>query len=216
MASAKFQIGIKDRGIKALFDRVARLAGRKLRNNFADLRPIVVESINEAVESNKAAFVPTPDEIGQLGIGEGGSPDLIAQVAFLALKPGHGNATTLSVRKKGTEKGSTIGEIRISIDEEAFYNEPDSVIETESDELPVIPWMKWLILGKTISDYDFTTQDPGGVSRTGRGIMVNGTLWSIEGRGSEIYGKIINDARLSVNRKLGENESVSILRRLRR
>lgn len=218
MASVKFQFSI-DRGFsRSLFDKISQIVGRRMRDNFGDVRPLVEETVNEAVEDNRGRFIPTNNEIAELGIGQGGSPDNRSQTAWIALRPSSRNGvTSISVRKRGSEGTNLIGEIKISIDPELFYQQPDSIIPTpDSNEIDEIPWMNWLIEGKTINQHSFTDRlTPNSVSRTGRGIMINGGFWSINGRGAEVYSRILNDARLSVNRRLKTNEGVRILRRLR-
>ena len=222
MTDIKFQISVKDKSLQGLFERIKAAATKKARNNFSDLRPLVEKSINVAINDNKEYFIPKEDEIGPLGIGKGGSPDSKAERAWIGLKPSSNNGvTTFSVRKKGAEKNSTIGQITIMINEELFYTLSDSIIDIsrdsrmESEELSEIPWMRWLIDGKTITGTEFTTDDPSRVSRTGKGIMISGSLWSFEGRGDEIYSEILNKARIIISRKLKEAEGVSILRKLR-
>jgi len=214
MANVRFQVSVKEGDIKGFFDRVTRLAGRRLRNNFGDLRPLVEATIDEQVEKRKNTFIPTNSEIGELGVGVGGSPDDRARTAWEGLKASEKNGVTVfSVRKKGSERGSIIGEITIEINEDVFYSLPESNIPTDSEELPVIPWMRWLIDGETISGFRFKgVSSP--ASRTGRGIMIKGGLWQFSGRGARVYSDILDRARIAINRKL-KAEGASILRKLR-
>lgn len=214
MAKAKFQVSIKQGGIKGFFDRVSRLVGRRMRNNFGDLRPLVRETIDDEVEKNRNKFIPTRAEVAELGVGEEGSPSPRVDSAWEALQAGKNNGVTVfSVRKKGTERGSIIGEINIEINEEVFYSLPESNIATESKELPTIPWMRWLIEGETIGGYDFVPFRAK-ISRTGLGIMIKGGLWQFTGRGSSVYGNMLDNIRRSINRKL-KSEGATILRKLR-
>jgi hypothetical protein len=216
MAKAKFQFSIeKEGGLKRLLNRMSSLVSKKIRNNFGGLRPVIEDAIDEAVEKHSRKLIPALDEIAELGVGTDGSPDPRAQVAWKGLKTGHG-ATTLTSRKRGSEKDRDIGEINISIHEETFYEMPDSIIETpDSDIISQIPWMKWLVQGKEISGDRFSPNKDSAFSRTGRGIMISGGFWSFQGRGSEIYDAILKDARLSINRALKGGAGVKILRKLR-
>lgn len=220
MGNVKFQISVKDKGLSGLFNRITALVGKKMRNNFSDLRPVVEDSIDKTVDMNKQKFIPTAKDSAELGVGGGGRISLITQIAFLALKPSsRSNVTTLSVRKKGIKGSSTIGEITISINPDLFFEQPDSNIAVESEPLSGnIPWMRWLIDGKTIGGFRFKGGSQTS-SRTGRGIMIkagtSGGMWMFNGKGREIFTTLLEESRLEIGRKLKQNRSVNILRKRR-
>ena len=161
-----------------------------LQQKFRSLRSEISDAIDEAVESHNDLLIPTEKEAVELGVGEGGSVDrdktnnawqqLLSNPRGLS---GSSRPTQFSVTKLRSRTG--IGSIRITIDEDKFYGAPLSTIETESEieeggfASNVIPWMMWFVRGKTIGGVRFSS-DPRNVeiSRTGKGIMIKGGLWS--------------------------------------
>jgi len=221
MVNVKFQFSINQSVAKAILNRIISRVKRGARNNFADLRPLVEEAIDEAVEKRKGGFIPTDGEAEELGIGDGGSIDRgKTNLAWTALKASErAGVTRFSVRKKGAEGTDIIGEIKISIDESAFYTAPRSIVDTPDSDIGQIPWMQWFIEGKTIQGDTFTNQAPRDVlqrvSRTGGGIMIFGGLWQFTGKGRQTFTRLVDEARLITNRKLKSRAAARILRRLR-
>lgn len=216
MVEAKIQVGLQRGTLSRLGDVLKRLAGRRLRGNFADLRPVIEEAINNGIESQRNGFIPTDDEAGELGIGEGGSLDTTRiDFAWKQLLPSEENITRFSSRKLGTERSNIIGEININIDFNAFLSAPLSVIETDSD-IGTIPWMEWFLFGKTIGQTRFSDRRPiPETSRTGRGVMIFGGIWQFPPKNPRAADRIIEEIRLEVIRALRGNRGISILRRRR-
>lgn len=219
MVNVKTQFSIKEGKFKRFANFLKRAVGIKLRNNFADLRPVVRDAIDDTVELNKRKFIPTDDEAFQLGIGEDGSIDRgKTNLAWTALKASDDESiTTFSVRKKGVERGETIGEVRIFINDIAFFGLDRSVVQTpDSDKIDEIPWMQWFLFGKTITGSAFSSRQPvPTVSRTGGGIMVTGSLWDFPAKNRMAFSDLLNEVRLEINRRLKSNVSARILRRRR-
>lgn len=217
MTNAAFQISVGDSDIKRLFNKLASLAGRKLRDNFTALKPLIKETMDEEVEKDKRRFTPTQADVAELGIGDGGSESEKASNGWKGLLSSS-PAITISTTKVARERSAIIGQIKITIDEDKFFALPDSIIATPKAKIKSIPWMEWLIDGAEVDGFSFTNRVPEGsraVSRTGKGIMVKGGFWNFSGRGRESFDKTLNKIRISINNELKANRGVKILRKSR-
>lgn len=218
MTSIQTKFKVNKGAIEALKDAVLKLVYKKFRDNFGDFRPIVEDAINEEVARSASRFIPTQNEAGELGVGEGGIVSVEkTEVAWTTLLANASQGvTTFSVKKIGSTGTFKIGKITVNIDKEKFFNNSFTVIDTESDELPRIPWMQWFVEGAKISTHEFVKIAPrfarGHVSRTGKGLMIKGGLWSFTPRSKASIEKLLDRIRLTINRKLREEGAV-ILRK---
>ncbi|MHA2063197.1 MAG: hypothetical protein ACXABY_02330 [Candidatus Thorarchaeota archaeon] len=222
MVALKTQILIKEGSITKAVDRIKALAAKALSRQVAPTsRPIIRESINDAFEETKTSFIPSSSEAGQLGIGEGGSVDEDRRLhAWRALLiPGRGQrgpVTSFRTARISQERDGVVFQIEVDIDEGAFFTAEASRVPTpDSDVLSEIPWMDWFINGQTIQGHRFNRDTSSEVSRTGRGIMIKGGLWTFTPRSRDALGKALDEARRTINRRLKEGLGARILRRLR-
>ena len=211
MADIKLKFKVSGSLSKKLRGALIDLFGKRARNNFADFRPVVEEAIDEAVINSRQDFIPSDDVAAELGVGDGGSIDSQkTHGAWRQLLVGSSaNAVTFSVRKgRGSRKN--IGDISISINEDAFYDATDANVDTPDSRLiDTIPWMRWFIRGApTIQDFSFSDNiSPGSVSRTGQGIMVKGGLWKFPPASplafTNLAVEIERQAGVSIRRNIG-------------
>lgn len=177
MARVGVNFKLQQGGLRKLGNILRRAVGRTIRDRFVEVTPLVAQIIDEVVEDNRSLFIPNDQQAAELGIGEGGQIDPRRSTAWEVLRPDSSSVTSYFVRRIGG-RSSLVGQINISINEEEFYNAPDSIIETpDSDLIDEIPWMRWFIEGKTIAGVRFSRRAPE-VSRTGRGIMIDGGFWT--------------------------------------
>lgn len=185
MANLKVGLQVKGKLAAQLREIVTKKWGKKARNTFADFRPFIEEAIDEGVINSRENFIPTDDEAAELGVGKGGNIDREkTQGAWRELLvDSPSRSTVFSVRK--TSRKNQIGEINVRIDEAAFFGAPPCNVEIDdSFFISNIPWMNWLIEGaETNPEFEFNDEASVKtriVSRTGRGIMVQGGIWAFE------------------------------------
>lgn len=216
MSSIQTKFKVKKSVIEALKDAVLELTYKKFRNNFSDFRPVIEDAIDEEIVKSSSRFIPTLNEAGELGVGDEGTVTVekteVAWTALLSDSPE--KITTFSVKKIKTVGLSKIGKVRVSINKELFFKSSLSTIDIDSDTLPQIPWMKWFVEGAVIGTHGFVKipQSRAHVSRTGKGLMIEGGLWSFTPRGKASIDKLLNRIRLSINRKL-KSSGAKILRK---
>ena len=208
---------------KGAFDKIGDIIKRRIskanRQALSETATLINEGIDEAVEKNRRKLIPSLDDAGELGIGANGSVDDERRTqAWEGLKTGNG-ATTFGITKIGEEKGGIVQEIKITIDESTFYNQELARIPTPDTDAfapAEIPWMRWFVEGQTISGARFSSRKRNfGASRTGRGIMISGGLWTFRPKGQGAFNKILDDARKAINRNLKKGLGAAILRRIR-
>jgi len=211
-------IGFKIKNIDLAVARVIvqRQFGNILQENMKDFRPLIEDSIDDEIEKNKNRFIPNSVEAAQLGVGEGG------EIAYektetaweaLQIKSGEG-VTTFNIEKTGSGAGRTFANIYVDIGEHRFFKRPRSIIDTpDSEKIDKIPWMEWFIEGKEIGGVRFSRKTPvPETSRTGRGIMIEGGLWSFTPRSVMLIEQLIEKIRLRIGRDFRDKAAV-ILRR---
>lgn len=221
MASAKVKFKIKESALKDLRQAIAEETGRRMRNNFGDLRPLIEDSIDGEIDRNSDRFIPNSREAAELGVGSDGQIAVEkTETAWRALQVRSGQGvTTFSSRKAGSKASNVIGSITIDIDKEAFYSAPASVIDTpDSDAISRIPWMKWFIEGASLSEEGlpnarFSSRRPiPETSRTGGGIMIEGGLWDFQPRSVLLIEQMLDRIRIRIGRDL-RAEGAVILRK---
>lgn len=216
MTSIQTKFKVEKNAIEAIKKAVLKLVHKKFRDNFGDFRPVVEDAINEEIVRSSSRFIPTQNEAGELGVGEEGTVSVekteVAWTALLTDSPER--VTTFTLAKAKTIGIFTIGKINVNINEERFFTSSLSVIDTESDELPQIPWMQWFIEGAKISTHKFVKipRSRSEVSRTGKGLMIKGGLWSFTPRSKANIEKLLNRIRLTINKRL-KTSGVTILRK---
>jgi len=148
-----------------------------LRDKFAvDTKERVIDEVDTAVRQSRVEFIPSNDEAAELGVGEDGKFSEKIDDAWEGLLASVGKATQVDFRR--SSKDGQIGQMTVTVDWEAFFELEDSKIDAGDSDIGIIPWMKWYIDGEVISGSQFF----GGKfsfppSRTGAGIMVEGSLW---------------------------------------
>lgn len=188
MANIKINFKVRKDFLNGLEPLILERYGRKARGNFADLRPIVAEGVDEGVQATKEQFIPSDDQAYQLGVGANGTIDAErTQGAYKQLFVENG-ITKISVKKSGSKanlRSFKLGTINVNISEEAFFNAALSVVSTagsapgQGRATGQIPWMRWLIRGAPLNtEYFFSDKAPiPQTSRTGGGVMRLGGTW---------------------------------------
>jgi hypothetical protein len=214
---AKLGVNFKVKGsfFGELRDAVKSAFGKKVQKNFGAFRPTVEEAIDEGVINRRNEFIPNDDEAAQLGVGQGGSIDRgRTRGAWSQLLASSSNGiVTFSVRKDSRK--NKIGKITVNIDEEAFFRASLSNIDTESEHLPNIPWMEWLIEGapngSVLPDYEFSGEVPqSSKSRTGAGrmITVKGGIWRFpparQGAFKMLGSEVERQIEIAIRRDIGK------------
>jgi len=184
MAKAKVRFKVRGSIFDKLTDILLLRFGKSARQNFGDFRPFIEDAIDEGVINSRSEFIPDSDEAAELGIGRGGTFDRERTHGAWRqlLSNSNEKIITFSIRKDTRRK--RIGDISINIDEGALLRAPLSNVDTESDDLPSIPWLEWLINGAPAGaiqpNFEFSTRvPPTSESRTGAGRMVHvrGGVW---------------------------------------
>lgn len=155
---------------------------RRLRNNFADIRPFVADAINASVEATKDEFIPNQQETSELGVGSDGQPDTSrTEGAYKQMRTDNAErVTTFSVRKqRANALNNLIGTVTVTVDEKKLLRSELARVPTpDSEFIDEIPWLSWLIFGAPINtEYQFISRRPR-ASRTGGGVMVKGGIWT--------------------------------------
>ena len=181
--TANIQLDFSALDSSRLAEKLQEKINKKLRSNFGKLRPNIETAINRGVERSKRQFTPDAEEIAQLGVGQGGSPDIDRiQNAYRELRTDFGRKgiTRFSVRKAGTGAGILIGKLSVQVKKETFLSSGLPVVKTpDSKAISEIPWMRWLIRGKQISGFEFKKSSKK-TSRTGMGVMISGGIWDFK------------------------------------
>ena len=184
MARLKIKFEPDKEALDELRREIVEELKRNVRNNFGDIRPFVEDTINVAIERTREEFVPSPSEVGQLGVGAGGSEDTSrTQGAYKQMRTDDPNSvTSFSIRKqRPNAQGDLVGIITVNINEEALLESELARVPTpDSEAINEIPWLRWLIYGApTNPDFRFVRRPTQrAVSRTGEGIMVQGGFWA--------------------------------------
>ena len=222
MVDVRTQVKVDEGSLQRGLSRLVSVVSRRLsRAIVPSSKPLVIEAVNEAITNSQNRFIPSQVAAGELGIGAGGTIDddrrTNAWRALLTPPNGQGDVTTIEVVRIGQERGGVIIEARININEQAFFNTDRARIPTpDSDEIDEIPWMDWFINGQTVQGHRFSSRSVNReVSRTGRGIMIRGGVWTFTPRGQNAFGRTLDEARRAINRRLKEGLGARILRRLR-
>lgn len=165
---------------KKLKDTLLDLFGKKVRDNFADLRPFIEEAISDGVINSSEEFQATDNEAHELGIGDGiGIDRSKSQEAWRQLLPSSkSHYISFTIKKTSVDRFGKLGTITISVDKDAFLDDDLCKIETEKGR--ILPWMDWLINGAPLITTHAYLPKPftNGISRSGRGIMIKGGIWS--------------------------------------
>ena len=176
MTQLQVQVSIADN--RSLIKKLTDVVASVLRKKFRDAQQRTVDEVDKAVRQSRVEFIPSDDEAGELGVGEGGKLSKKIDLAWEGLLASQNAATIVNVTKGNGE--NKIGEISVRIDWDLFYKLDDSIINASDSDIGEIPWMKWYIEGQTITGSRFKAGDfnfpP---SRTGDGIMIPGTLWQM-------------------------------------
>ena len=206
MARVRINFEVRQRQAERLRERLERVAGARVRNNFGDFRPFIERAINRAVNDNKNDFIPDVNQAGELGVGRNRSIDREkTDGAWRQLFAGE--ITSFSVRQRRGAR--QLGTIKINIDERRFFEAPLSIVETADGELP---WMRWFIRGASIEGYEFDQGPPvPRASRTGRGVMVEGGLWRFRAPNPRAIENLLINMRLRVENSIRRNAG-SVLR----
>jgi len=189
MVSVPTRLGIE---VGQIDDRTLESAIKTLaaqRAQIFKIKAIAERAVDKAVDDNQFDFIPFDEEIGELGIGDGGSVDTEkTEGAWKLLQPSTpGSFTTVNVKRVATSRGDipgapiSIGVIEVQTKIKSFLKHPLCNVPTpDSEHIDNIPWMKWLIFGAPAnSDFRFESRVlPNTNSRTGEGIMVRGGLWT--------------------------------------
>lgn len=159
----------------------------KVRGNIARVVATVEIAMNHTVEDNKHIFIPTDSQAGELGIqgriGEGSIDEEKRSGAWRSLFTSAPNSAAVLKWEAGNSI-TNLGQISFGWDKEKFYSNPRSMVNVynlRTGERLTIPWMKWFIEGELISGHHFSPISKGRIakiSRTGRGIMVQGGVWT--------------------------------------
>lgn len=198
--------------LRELREEIKKETKGVLRNNFFDIRPFFRQAVDAGVEASRNEFIPTPREVGELGIGKDGSEDTKrTQGAYKQLRTDGGFTKFSVVKQRPTARDNLLGAVIVSVEEEAFLDSELAKVPTpDSEAIDEIPWMRWLIFGApTNPNFRFVNRRPAPkTSRTGRGIMVEGGIWAFpparQGAFKILFGNIEKRVVGFIQEELGD------------
>jgi hypothetical protein len=158
--------------------------GRAAREAIVGLHPAINKIVDKSIEEQKDNFIPSDDEAHELGIGEDGSLDQERiDGAYRGMLTTANNGVTVTSTTPSAGTGlDKVGNIKADVNVDLLFKTELANIDTESEVLPTIPWMQWLLDGApTIEGFHFNPKiKEGDISRTGAGVMNKGGIWQFK------------------------------------